>query len=86
MIAGELLEVIEKRAPDISFSVSGDGKNFSIEAVGMRFQDMSRLQRQKEVFKLISHLIADGTLHAISISTYTPSEFSVSRPIESPNK
>ena len=86
MVAGELLEIIEKSAPDISFSVSGEGKNFSIEAVGTRFQGMSRLGRQKEVFKLISHLIADGTLHAISINTYTPSEFSVSRPIEDLNR
>tara|TARA_E500000178_G_C16338471_1_gene452202 strand:- start:31 stop:288 length:258 start_codon:yes stop_codon:yes gene_type:complete len=82
MVADELLALIQERAADIKFSVNGEGKNFSIEAISERFENMSRLQRQKEVFKLIKDLISDGTLHAISINAFTPEELRKLKTIE----
>ena len=82
MVADELLALIQQQAADIRFSVNGEGKNFSIEAISERFENMSRLQRQKEVFKLIKDLISDGTLHAISINAFTPEELRQLKTIE----
>lgn len=52
--------------------VSGEGSHFQIIAVGDVFAGMMPVKRQQMVYKPLADLIADGTLHAISIKTYTP--------------
>ncbi len=49
-----------------------DGANVNIIAVGEVFASLSRVKSQQMVYKPLKPLIADGTLHAVSIKTYTP--------------
>ncbi|OIM99289.1 cell division protein BolA [Idiomarina sp. MD25a] len=49
-----------------------DGANVNIIAVGEVFASLSRVKSQQMVYQPLKPLIADGTLHAVSIKTYTP--------------
>ena len=74
MLATEVEALLVSRASEMQFVVQGDGRNFQIEAVAEAFEGSSRLKRQQAVYKLIANEIADGQLHAITITALTPSE------------
>ena len=55
--------------------VDGDGYHFNIEIVSLGFEGLSRLNRQKHVYRFLQDAISDGRLHAVNLQTYTPSEW-----------
>ena len=74
MLATDLKTLLEDRANNWVFSVYGEGRNFQIEVVSDDFATMSRVKRQQAVFRLIAAEIADGKLHAITITALTKKE------------
>ncbi|MBC3765255.1 BolA family protein [Neptunicella marina] len=55
--------------------VTGDGSHFQIIAVSDMFADMSRVKKQQTVYAPLKPFIADGSLHAVSIKTFTPEQW-----------
>lgn len=55
--------------------VEGDGSHYKVTAVGEIFDGMSRLKSQQAIYQPLSEKIADGTLHALTIKTYTPEKW-----------
>lgn len=51
--------------------VKSEGSHFQIIAVDNRFADMSRVKKQQFIYGPLSEKIADGTMHAITIKTFT---------------
>lgn len=43
--------------------------------VSPEFNHLSRLARQRLVYKVLGPSLKDGTLHALTFQTYTPEEF-----------
>tara|TARA_B100000575_G_C22843913_1_gene494382 strand:- start:19 stop:270 length:252 start_codon:yes stop_codon:yes gene_type:complete len=74
MLATELQNLLENRACNWSFSVTGEGRNFQILAISDDFQTMPRVKRQQAVYRLIAGEIAEGDLHAITITALTHEE------------
>ncbi|KAF0805029.1 toluene-tolerance protein [Alcanivorax sp. S71-1-4] len=56
-------------------SVQGGGNRFDIAVVAEAFDGLSRVRRQQLVYGCINASIADGTIHAVTIQTYTPAEW-----------
>lgn len=56
--------------------VKSDGSHFNIIAVSDAFGDMSRVKRQQFVYAPLTDKIADGSMHAISIKTFTKAQWS----------
>ncbi|SFV20690.1 BolA family protein [Pseudidiomarina donghaiensis] len=52
-----------------------DGGHANITVVGELFSDLSRVKKQQVVYAPLKDLIASGELHAVSIRTYTPTEW-----------
>lgn len=52
--------------------VKSDGSHFHITAVGACFDGLSRVKQQQLVYKPLLASISDGSMHAVSIKTYTP--------------
>jgi acid stress-induced BolA-like protein IbaG/YrbA len=52
-----------------------DGGHANITVVGELFGDLSRVKKQQVVYAPLKDLIASGELHAVSIRTYTPTEW-----------
>lgn len=70
---------IQKRLHDAleldDLMVKLDGSHASITAVSEIFSDMSRVKKQQTVYAPLKDFIASGELHAVSIKTYTPTEW-----------
>ena len=74
MLATELHSLLESKNTEWTFAVEGEGRNFQIEAVSGDFESMTRVKRQQAVLRIIAGEIADGILHAITVTALTPEE------------
>lgn len=70
----EILVVLQREAPEITWSVDGDGYHNQVVGVGEVFADLNAVKRQQFVYALLNPYIMDGRLHAVSIKTMTPAE------------
>lgn len=52
-----------------------DGQHFSAIVISPEFVGKNRIQKQQLVYTTLNNIIADGSLHAISIKTFTPEEW-----------
>ena len=55
--------------------VDGDGYHYQITVVSPAFQDLSKVKRQQKIYALLKEWIAEGSLHAVTLNTYTPQEW-----------
>jgi acid stress-induced BolA-like protein IbaG/YrbA len=51
--------------------VKSEGSHFQIIAVDNRFDDMTRVKKQQLIYGPLSDKIADGSMHAITIKTFS---------------
>lgn|SRR3990167_2160604 len=68
-------QLIEKGLVNAEARVDGDGAHFMAIVVSPCFSNRSRVQRQQLVYDTIREQLNDGSLHAISLKTYTPQEW-----------
>jgi acid stress-induced BolA-like protein IbaG/YrbA len=52
-----------------------DGRHFAATVISAAFSGKNRIQKQQIVYATLGNHIADGTIHAISIKTFTPEEW-----------
>lgn len=55
--------------------VSAEGSHYAVTAIGECFADVSRVKQQQMVYAPLSAAIADGSIHAVSIKTFTPQQW-----------
>ncbi len=55
--------------------VKFDGSQCSIVAVADLFADLSRVKRQQVVFAPLAGAIKDGTIHAVTVKTFTKAQW-----------
>jgi len=55
--------------------VSGDGYHFQVTIISERFAGLRAVQRQQQVYAAVQDWIASGELHALSMRTFTPAEW-----------
>lgn len=67
--------LLEAHLPQCRFNVEGAGANYDIEAIGDAFEGLRPVQKQQLVYAALSDNIADGSIHAVNIRTYTTSEW-----------
>jgi len=70
-IKARLLEALEVT----EVIVKSEGSHATVIVVGEQFADLSRVKKQQLVYRPLNDWIASGELHAISIKTYTPTEW-----------
>lgn len=55
--------------------VTGDGYHFQVTLISERFAGQRAVQRQQLVYAAVQEWIASGELHALSMRTFTPTEW-----------
>ncbi|MFC4655313.1 MULTISPECIES: BolA family protein [Rheinheimera] len=55
--------------------VSAEGNHYAVTAVGECFDGVSRVKQQQMIYAPLMGAIADGSIHAVSIKTFTPSQW-----------
>jgi acid stress-induced BolA-like protein IbaG/YrbA len=72
----EIKMLIEDNLNAATATVTGaDGVHFEAIVVSPDFSEKSRIQKQQLVYAALGDRIANGTIHAISIKTFTPEEW-----------
>ena len=66
-----LLQGLEK----CEVTVTGEGNHFDILVIGEAFAGLRPVQKQQLVYAVLNAQIADGTIHAVNIRTFTPAEW-----------
>ena len=59
--------------------IEGDGEHFEALVVSAEFAGKTRVQRQQKVNALLRDHFDSGKLHALSMKTLTPEEWSAAR-------
>ena len=59
---------------NVSVKVETDGYQYQVVAVGEVFEGLNAVKRQQLIYGCLNEYIIDGTIHAVTIKTYTPSE------------
>ena len=55
--------------------MTNDGSHFQVIAIGDLFADLSRVKKQQVIYAPLAEFINDNRIHALSIKTYTPTEW-----------
>lgn len=55
--------------------MTDDGNHFQVIAVSEIFAELSRVKKQQAIYAPLAEFINDNRIHALSIKTYTPTEW-----------
>ncbi len=70
------IEKILQDSLSLSFlHVQGDGSHFQVIAVGDCFDGMTRIKRQQAIYAPLNEHIASGSIHALTIKTFTDEQW-----------
>ena len=69
-------QLIEAGLKESTALIEGeDGRHYTAVVISPEFSGKNRVQKQQLVYAALGNHIADGTIHAISIKTFTPEEW-----------
>jgi acid stress-induced BolA-like protein IbaG/YrbA len=71
----EIAEMLKKELSLHDVKVKSEGTHFQIIAIDDCFDEMSRVKRQQFVYAPLSELIASGTIHAVTIKTFSTAQW-----------
>ncbi|WP_163574904.1 BolA family protein [Halomonas faecis] len=75
MQPSDVKALLETRIEECDFHIQGEGCNFQVIAVGEVFDGLSPVKRQQLIYSALADEIASGAVHAVSIKTYTPTQW-----------
>jgi acid stress-induced BolA-like protein IbaG/YrbA len=75
MDAASVQALVEARLENCEVTVQGEGSHYEIRVVGEVFAGLRPVARQQLVYAAMSEQIADGSIHAVNIRTFTAEEW-----------
>jgi acid stress-induced BolA-like protein IbaG/YrbA len=75
MDAASVTALLQGHLPDCQFEVQGEGAKYDIIAIGDVFEGLRPVKKQQLVYGALTEHIAEGTIHAVNIRTYTPQQW-----------
>ncbi len=71
----KMKEILQEHLPDCDIEVAGDGSHFDVTVVGDVFEGLNPVKKQQLVYAGLNDYIADGSVHAVNMRTYTRAEW-----------
>ena len=71
----EVQALLESGLEACQVKVNGEGSHYDILVIGEVFAGLRPVQKQQLVYGVLNPLIADGSIHAVNIRTFTPAEW-----------
>ena len=75
MDAATVKQLLHNHLDDCEFHVQGEGNHYDIVAIGEAFEGLGPVKRQQLVYGALNDCIADGSVHAVNIRTFTPAQW-----------
>lgn len=76
MEAATIEQYISALLPCQLINVTGDGNHWQAIIVSDKFEGLTRIARQQAVYKTVQARLESNEIHALSLKTYTPAEWS----------
>ena len=70
----QVKEILQAHLPECDIEVAGDGRHFELNIIGDVFNGLNAVKRQQLVYAGLNEQIADGTVHAVNMTTKTRAE------------
>jgi acid stress-induced BolA-like protein IbaG/YrbA len=70
--AEQLVDLIRRQLPAAEVAVEdtrGDGAHFAVVVTCSDFQGLSRIEQHRKVYAALAGHVADGSLHAVQLTT-----------------
>lgn len=67
--------LLSEKLDQCQVSVDGDGYKYEITVIGEVFEGLNAVKRQQFVYAALNEKITDGSVHAVTIKTYTPAQW-----------
>lgn len=71
----EIQQALETGIKASKIDVTGDGYNYQTTIVSDEFEGLSKVKRHQKIYALLKTYINSGALHALTIQTYTTTEY-----------
>jgi acid stress-induced BolA-like protein IbaG/YrbA len=71
----QIKALLETALEDCEVRVGGEGNHFDILVIGEVFAGLRPVKKQQMVYAVLNAQIADGTIHAVNIRTFSPAEW-----------
>ncbi|EAR61072.1 BolA family protein [Neptuniibacter caesariensis] len=75
MQAEQVKQILESKLENCTVTTAGEGCDFQVTVVGEMFQGLRPVKCQQLVYACLNEYIANGTIHALTIKTYTPEQW-----------
>lgn len=75
MDAASVKVLLQNHMQACEFHVQGEGSHYDIAAIGDVFEGLRPVKKQQLVYAALKDYIADGSIHAVNIRTFTPTEW-----------
>ena len=77
MDAAAVKVLLQNHMSECEFHIEGEGSRYDIVAIGAVFDGLRPVKKQQLVYAALTDHIADGSIHAVNIQTFTPQEWQV---------
>ncbi len=75
MDAEAVKALLQNHLRDCEIHVQGEGSHYDIAVIGPVFEGLRPVQKQQLVYAAMQERIADGSIHAVNIRTFTPAQW-----------
>ena len=72
----DITQFLKSKFPEADVTFDGEDCNSKVLIISEQFEGLNSLQRHKLVLKALKNHFQSGELHALSLSTKSPSEMS----------
>ena len=71
----QVKQILQAHLPDCDIDVATDGGHFNITVIGDVFEGLNAVKKQQMVYAALNPHIADGSIHAVNMKTFTRAEW-----------
>lgn len=71
----EIRTLMTSTLDDCEIHLESEGNHLTVTVIGEIFAGKRAVQRQQQVYGILKEYIAEGTVHAVNMKLYTPSEW-----------
>jgi acid stress-induced BolA-like protein IbaG/YrbA len=75
MQSEEIKQLLSESIDATHIDVNVEGSHVNVVIVSPAFEGLNPVKKQQMVYAVLSQQIADGTIHAVNMKTYTPEQW-----------
>ena len=79
MQATDVQTLIEQAIPGVSIEAQGEGCSFQLNVVSDELAALGPVKRQQAIYAVLNPLIADGSIHAVTMKFFSQEQWQAAR-------